>query len=413
MEHVIHTLNMSRVVVIGGCGIVGSVAVRALASFDDFDEIVIADINEEGARQRVEEIGVESCSALVVDAGNPKSIKKAVRGADVVLNCCGPFYKYGPIVLKAVIEAGIDYVDVCDDFDATKKLLEMDEDAKDAGIIALTGMGSSPGAANLLAKFCADHMLDEVHSIDILHAHGGEPHEGPAVVAHRIHSMLADIPMYLDGEFTTVRYFEDSGKALEQDVDFHCVGTYRCYPYPHPETITLPNYIDCQRVTNLGCVIPNEYYDLIRNIVRLGIVEEEPIDVKGQEVIPREFTIAYIISRRDEILEEIGFGTQRGCLKITMKGTLEENPHQFDFSLASEGQSMGEGTGIPAAIGALLVKRGKVTGDGVLPPEACINPLEFLGLMQEYLKLDDVTGEGSPLIIESIDHEGNVEQIEL
>lgn len=413
MEQLVHTVTMSRIVVIGGCGIVGSVAVRALASFDDFDEIIIADINEEGARQRAEEIDSESCSALVVDAGNPDSTKKAVKGADVVLNCCGPFYKYGPMVLRAVIEAGIDYVDVCDDFDATKKLLEMDENAKNAGITALTGMGSSPGVANLLAKFCADHMLDEVDSIDILHAHGGEPNEGPAVVAHRIHSMLADIPMYLDGEFTTVRYFEDSGKALEQDVEFHCVGTYRCYPYPHPETITLPNYIDCQRVTNLGCVIPDEYYDLIRKIVRLGIVEEEAINVKGQEVIPREFTIAYIISRRDEILEETGFGTQRGCLKITMKGTVEDNPHQFDFSLASEGQSMGEGTGIPAAIGALLMKRGKVTGKGVLPPEACINPLEFLGLMQEYLKLDDVTGEGSPLIIESIDHEGNVEQIDL
>lgn len=406
-------IAMSRVVVIGGCGIVGSVAVRALASFDDFDEIVIADINEEGAHERAAEIGSDSCSALAVDAGNAGSITNAVKNADVVLNCCGPFYKYGPIVLKAVIEAGINYVDVCDDFDATKKLLKMDTAAKKANVTALTGMGSSPGVANLLAKFCADHMLDEVDSIDILHAHGGEPNEGPAVVAHRIHSMLADIPMYLDGEFTTVKYFEESGQALEEDVEFHCVGTYRCYPYPHPETITLPNYIDCQRVTNLGCVIPTEYYELIRGIVRLGIVEEEPIVVKGQEVVPREFTIAYIISRRDEILEATNFGTQRGCLKITMKGAVEGKPHQFDFSLASEGQSMGEGTGIPAAIGALLMQRGKVEGKGVLPPEACINPLEFLGLMQEYLKLDDVTGEGSPLIIESIDHEGNLERIAL
>ena len=92
--------------------------------------------------------------------------------------------------------------DVCDDFDATKILLEMDPKAKQAGITALTGMGSSPGVANLLAKFCAEHMLYEVYSIDILHAHGGETIEGAAVVAHRIHSMLADIPMYLDGKFT-------------------------------------------------------------------------------------------------------------------------------------------------------------------------------------------------------------------
>ena len=77
-------------------------------------------------------------------------------------------------------------------------------------------MGSSPGIANLLVKFCTDHMLDEVESIDILHAHGGEPTEGAAVVAHRIHSMISPIPMYLDGKLTEVNYFGEDGKALEE-----------------------------------------------------------------------------------------------------------------------------------------------------------------------------------------------------
>ncbi len=45
MERLKLTLNMSRDVVVGGCGIVGSVAVRTLACFDDSDEIFIADIN--------------------------------------------------------------------------------------------------------------------------------------------------------------------------------------------------------------------------------------------------------------------------------------------------------------------------------------------------------------------------------
>ena len=72
----------------------------------------------------------------------------------------------------------IDYVDVCDDLDATKKLLEMHEQAQNADISVLIGMGSSPGVANLLAKFCTDHMLDEVESIDILHAHGGGSSSG-------------------------------------------------------------------------------------------------------------------------------------------------------------------------------------------------------------------------------------------
>ncbi|MHA1288691.1 MAG: saccharopine dehydrogenase family protein [Candidatus Thorarchaeota archaeon] len=404
---------MSRITVLGGCGVVGTVAVKTLVSSGEFSEIVIGDINLQKANECVSEIGDECLSSFRVDASDSSAIKEAIKDSDIVLNCCGPFYKLGPIVLKAVIESGINYVDVCDDYDATKLLLDMHSAAKKAGVSALTGMGSSPGVANLLAKFCADVMLDEVDSIDILHAHGGEPVEGAAVVAHRIHSMTSPIPMYLDGKFTTVEYFGESGKALEEEIEFHCVGKYRCYPYPHPETITLPNYIKCKRVTNLGCVLPPQYYSMIQDIVRLGIISEAPLLVGDQNVVPRDFAIAYIIQQREQILKEVNFGEQRGCLKITIKGIEDGEPRQYDFSMASVGQSMGEGTGIPAALGAILMQRGKITEKGVLPPEVSVNPLDFLGLMQEYLKLDKMTGGESPLIIESIDKDGNVERLEM
>ncbi|MFW9841783.1 MAG: saccharopine dehydrogenase family protein [Candidatus Thorarchaeota archaeon] len=404
---------MSRITVLGGCGVVGTVAVKTLVAVGDFSEIVVGDINLEKANECVEAIGDECLSSFQVDASDPTAIKEAINGSDIVLNCCGPFYKLGPIVLKAVIESKIDYVDVCDDYDATKLLLEMDGAAKNAGITALTGMGSSPGVANVLVKFCANHMLDEVDSIDILHAHGGEPVEGAAVVAHRIHSMTSPIPMYLDGKFTTVDYFGESGKALEAEYDFHKVGTYICYPYPHPETITLPNYIKCKRVTNLGCVIPLEYYRMIQDIARIGMIGEEPIMVNGQEVVPLDFAIAYILEQREGILKKANFGEQRGCLKIVMKGIEDGHPQEYHFSMASVGQSMGEGTGIPAALGAVLMKRGKISGKGVLPPEACVNPLDFLGIMQEHLKLDGVSSGESPLIIESIDTDGKATRLEI
>ena len=404
---------MSRVIVLGGCGIVGIQAVKALVATEDFNEIVIGDINTKKAEQYVTEIGDSRLSFYRVDLTEPKIIKEAIKDVDVVLNCSGPFYKLGPIILKVVIDSKIDYVDVCDDLDATQKLLEMNDQATETGVSALIGMGSSPGVANLLAKFCADHMLDEVDSIDILHAHGGEPSEGPAVVAHRIHSMTSPIPMYLNGEYTTVDYFEESGIALREEVDFHQIGTFTCYPYPHPETITLPKYIKCKRVTNLGCVLPPEYYQLTQDVVRVGVIGEGPIEVGGKQIVPRDFAIAYVIKERERILKETNFGEQRGCLKITIKGIEDGEFRQYNFQMSSIGQSMGEGTGIPAAFGAILMHRGKITERGVLPPEACVGPLDFLGLMQEHLKLDSMTSKDSPLIIESIDKDGNVELLEM
>ncbi len=403
---------MSKVTILGGCGSVGSIASAMLASTDIFSEVVIADINLEKLLEMVHRLRTSNLSAAEFDADCPESIKKVIAGSSVVLNCVGPYYKYGPIILKAVIESKINYVDICDDFDATEILLAMDEDAKRAGISALIGMGSSPGIANILVRLCADLLFDQVESVDIYHAHGGEKVEGPAVVKHRIHSMSIDIPMFLDGRFTTVRMFEESGRALEEETEFRDVGTYNVYAYPHPETITLPEYLKgVKRVTNLGLVLPPAYAELIKGMVRLGITDEKPIKVQGQEIIPLEFAVAYILSQRDRLTKEAGLTGPMGCLKIVVKGSKKGEKGIYIFSMSSRSEGMGEGTGIPAALGVMLMATGKITEKGVRPPEGCVNPMDVLKLASTSVR---TTGgsRGFPIAIEHIDASGKREEID-
>jgi saccharopine dehydrogenase (NAD+, L-lysine-forming) len=351
-------------------------------------------------------------TSLTVDVLDDKKLTKAIEGSDVVLNCVGPFYKFGPATLKAAINAGVNYVDICDDIDATELQLKMDASARRAGISACIGMGSSPGVTNLLAKFTADHLLDSVESIDLFHAHGGEPVEGAGVIGHRIHCMQLDIPVYLGGVLKKVRFFDKAGVALQEDVNFRVVGTHRVYPYPHPETLTLPKYIKCQRVTNKGTVLPDEYFQFTLDVVQKAL-KSGKLSLKDEQSPVLSSLISNIIQQRERILKETKFGEQRGCVKIVVSGKEGAEHHSYVFSLASQGQAMGEGTGIPAAFGAALMQRGKVTSRGVLPPEGCIMPLDFLAIMQEYLKLERVGGTGSPLTIESIDAQGGIEALTL
>jgi len=403
---------MAKVTILGGSGAVGSIATETLASSGVFSEITVADINFAAARKLVGKLKGAKLSVAELDAENPHSIRRAIGGSAVVLNCVGPFYKHGPTIMKAVIEARINYVDVCDDFDATEKLLAMDDKAKKAGVSALIGMGSSPGVANVLVRFCADSLLDQVEAVDIYHAHGGEKVEGAAVVKHRIHSMKVDIPMFLDGKFTTVNLFEDSGKALEEETEFKDVGTYSVYGYPHPETITLPKYLKgVKRVTNLGLVLPPAYAELIKGMVRLDITDEKPIEVQGHKVIPLEFAVAYILSQREKLMKEAGINQPMGCLKIVVKGYKDGGKNTYIFSMSSRGQGMGEGTGIPAAIGAILMGTGKITEKGVLPPEACVNPMDLLELAKT--KVKTAGGKGFPIAIEHIDKDGKSQQVKL
>jgi len=407
---------MAKIIVLGGCGTVGTAAVKTLVSNDEFSEVVIGDFNIGKAKELVAQLGSKKVSAVKVDAEDEKSIKNTVKDADVVLNCVGPFYKTVKNVVRAVIDARINYVDICDDVDVTADIFKMDAAAKKAGIAAVIGMGSSPGATNLIARFVAEHLLDEVDSIGIFHAHGGEPMEGKGVIGHRFHSMSIDIPMFLDRRLKAVKYFGEDGIALRQTFQFPILGEVPVYPYPHPEQVTLPKYIKCNEVTNKGSVIPNEYYDLTRDMCRLGLSSTEPLDVEGQTVIPYDFAVAYILRERERILKETNFGIQRGCCSIVVRGGKDGKYREYRVHMASKSQALGEGTGIPAAVGAILMHQGKITKKGVFPPEGCINPQDFMDLVPQVIKLDKAKEGGESfggLIAEMVDENGNVKKMDI
>jgi saccharopine dehydrogenase (NAD+, L-lysine-forming) len=315
-------------------------------------------------------------------------------------------------ILGAVIEAGVNYVDICDDVDVTLEILGLDAAAKRAGVTAVIGMGASPGVTNLLAKFLASTLLDTTDSIDIFHCHGGEAIEGPGVIGHRFHCMSIDIPMFIDGKLQYVKYFGEDGIALRQTFNFPVLGEVPLYPYPHPEQITLPRYLKVRQVTNKGSVLPIAYYQLTAELCRLGLASREPIDVNGRPVTPYDFAVAYVIRERDRILRETNFGSVRGCMSVVAKGLKDGQPRELRVHISSQAGGLGEGTGIPAAIGAMLLQQGKVTGKGVLPPEACIDAAEFLALASQFFSRGGASG-GGDILFESVAADGTVRTMEL
>jgi len=395
------------------------VAVQILGQQDLFSEVIIGDLNKERARELMEDFNNPKISYVEVNVESSENIQNAIQGCDIVLNCVGPFYKTVKIVLPTVIEAGIHYVDVCDDVDVTLEILELHEQAQRHGITALIGMGSSPGITNILAKFASDQLLDETDSIDIFHAHGGEPHEGPGVIGHRFHCMSIDIPMFLEGELKTVKYFEEDGKALRQTFDFPKLGeNIPIYPYPHPEQVTLPKYLKLQQVTNKGTVLPNEYYTLTSELCRMGLSSREPLEVHGHSIAPYDFSIAYLLQERERILKETNFGQQRGCVSVVARGTKEGEPMEYRFHIASKSQALGEGTGIPAAMGVMMIQQGMIDQKGVYPPEGCVDPLGFIGLLSTVIRMGSTEGNAEHetfegVIIEQIDAEGNLTSINM
>jgi saccharopine dehydrogenase (NAD+, L-lysine-forming) len=393
------------------------VAVRTLTLTDHFDEVVIGELRTEQALALAESLSSGKVSVAEVDAEDPAGLARALKGSDVVLNCIGPFYRFGPPVLRAVIEAGIDYVDVCDDLDATQAMLELDGAARAAGVTALIGMGNSPGLANVLARFCAEEMLDHADAVDIHHAHGGEPEEGAGVIKHRIHAMTNPVPLFLDGRFIEVMMLDEDGLEHAEESEFREIGAFTVYPYPHPETVTVPKYLQgVKRVTNKGCVLPTSYFQLTMDAVRLGLASQRAVQVGGSEVIPLEFAVAWIREQRPRLLAEAGLDGPMGCLKVVVTGRKAGDPHAYVFSMSSRRGGAGEGTGIPAALGAMMMRQGAFREKGVLPPEALVKPLEMLQLASEVVKGYGMAlgeGGGLPIHIEHVGPAGTSEELKL
>ena len=121
-----------RVVALGGAGDMGRYAVRTAVAFDFVEEVVVADLQLAAAERIAERAGAKARPAAV-NAEDAAGLRDLLRGADVVLNTVGPFYRFGVPILEAAIDAGCNYLDICDDWEPTLAMLELDPRARDAG----------------------------------------------------------------------------------------------------------------------------------------------------------------------------------------------------------------------------------------------------------------------------------------
>jgi len=117
-----------KVLVLGGAGDIGSAIAEILCSLN-VDEVILGDVYQAKAeeisktlRSKGYEVYVSKADALKVD-----SLREASKGIDVAVNAIGPFYKYGFNITKNLIDADINLVDVCDDYDAAGKILSLNE----------------------------------------------------------------------------------------------------------------------------------------------------------------------------------------------------------------------------------------------------------------------------------------------
>ena len=108
-----------RVLALGGSGGMGRFAVREAIQMDSIDRVVVADLNAAAAQEFASSLGPKA-EGLGLDVMNEDALRKAMQDVDVVINTVGPFFKFGPPVLRMAIECQKHYLDICDDWEEHK-----------------------------------------------------------------------------------------------------------------------------------------------------------------------------------------------------------------------------------------------------------------------------------------------------
>jgi len=151
-----------RILVLGGAGKMGCIAVQDLAKDARVDEVVIADINVDQAQIVADYLDSPKISIQKVDINEEEDFVRTLEGADACLNAT-VYYTNLP-VMEACLKAGVQYTDMGGLFYTTRKQLKLHDRFAKAGISAVLGMGSAPGVPNIQARYAADR-LDSIESI--------------------------------------------------------------------------------------------------------------------------------------------------------------------------------------------------------------------------------------------------------
>lgn len=372
-----------RILALGGGGDMAEATTKDLLQFygAEISKIILGDIDLEVANGVVARVGDDKVVAQQLDIFDHKRLVSAVKEADMVLNFVGPFYRFGTKVLQAAIEARKHYIDIDDDSDSTLEKLELDEEAKAAGITAIVGLGSGPGSDNILARHYAEK-LDEVDEINIYWvvnnwaSAGGLPPR--RYTAHFYHGIQKAGPQYLDGKFVKLPPY--SG-ATEVDFD-PPVGRAEVVYFGHPEAVTLPRYIKgLKKATNRGGALPAFTMRRIKEAVNLGLTRDEPINIKGNLISPIDIMIAL----DGDITPDEYIGQTMSGIKIEVKG--KKDGRFQDYIRGGSTYSMAGATAGPTSIGVLMLAHGDIDVKGVVAPEGCIyGPEKFAKFMSELKK---------------------------
>jgi lysine 6-dehydrogenase len=361
-----------------GAGLQGSACAYDLLQNDEVTEVRLADIH---AAHLPDFLAPYSGTRLIptpIDVRDHEAVGALMRQSDAVMSAI-PYY-FNLDLARQSVAAGVHFCDLGGNTEIVFAQKELDVEAREKGITLIPDCGLAPGMVNILTEYGISQ-LDTVDEVKIFV--GGLPQEPEPPLNYQIVYSLEGVLDY----YTTLSWILRDGIRTQVKALSERESVMFPAPVGELEAFHTAGGLSTMAFRYEG-KIPSMVYKTLRYpghavimeaIRDLGLLDQDPIDVKGGRVSPRDVAIAAMGPR----LKKPG-GRDLVALRVTVRGAKGGQPKQMgwelvDFYDEKHGISaMMRTTGYSLSIIGQMQARGDIKRKGVNTPDECVPAAKYI-----------------------------------
>jgi lysine 6-dehydrogenase len=352
-----------------GAGLQGSACAYDLLQDREVTEVRLADRAPDRLPLFLAPYIAAKLKPIELDVRNGPAVLAQMRECDAVMSAV-PYY-FNLDLARRAVEAGVHFCDLGGNTEIVVQQKELDPEASRKMISVVPDCGLAPGMVNILVEH-GIRQLDQVQSARIFV--GGLPqHPEPPLNYQIVYSLEGVLDYY-----TTLSWVLRGGKQTQvtalserEPIDF-------APPVGRLEAFHTAGGLSTMAARYEGKIPTMEYktlrypgHALIMEAIRdLGLIDREPVDVNGHQVIPRDVAVVTMGKRLNK-----PNGKDLVAMRVIVEGTRGGSPRTLAWELVDRYDdalgisAMERTTGFSLAITGLMQARRQVTAMGVRTPD--------------------------------------------
>jgi len=351
-----------------GAGLQGSACAYDLLQDPEVKEVRLADINIHHLPEFLAPYSGKRLIPTTLDVRDGEAVHALMRQSNGVMSALPYYFNYEMAV--SAVDAGVHFCDLGGNTEIVFKQKTLHERAKADKVSVIPDCGLAPGMVNIIAQLGISR-LDDVKAVRIYV--GGLPQNPEPPLNYQIVYSLEGVLDY----YTTLSWVLRGGKRTRvkalserEDVKFKGLGTLEAFHTAGGLSTMAFRYEGKIPTMEYKTLRYPGHAALMEAIRELGLLELNPVDVKGVPVVPRAAFIATVGPR---LLKPKG--QDLVALRVIVEGKKKKKPKKFTWELldkydaSKDISAMERTTGYSLAITGLMQVRGQVSGAGVLTPD--------------------------------------------